>query len=287
MASSPYGSGLSWDALNLAATDRSSGSATVAARAAEAFVEISSSLSRDAIVDAARLLVQGQPVMAACIRLADSVLRGLAADGPPGALQAARRFAAMLDQEKVAVAEQLRRKLPRDGIVVTVSASSTVLEGLCGVPSLRVMCAVSDPGGEGHAAVAQLEAHGIDATLIPDGAVARHATRADAIVFGADVLGPEALLNKTGTLGAALGARAAGRQCMSVAGRSKLIGDDAWTKIAAAAERLSVEGIPAFEEVPAAFVTTFITDAGPMSARALRRAARSVKILPEICGWLD
>jgi translation initiation factor 2B subunit (eIF-2B alpha/beta/delta family) len=280
------GVGMSWEALNLAATDRRSGSARVAAAAADALAEISGSLSRDAIVDATRILVQGQPVMAAVVRLADDVLRALDEDGPPGAERAARAFTDRLASEATAIAEQLVRKLPRAGSVLTVSASSTVLEGLCRAAYLRVVCAVSEPGGEGRVAAERLRERGVDAIVVPDGAVAQQSTRVDAIVFGADVVGPAALLNKTGTLAAALGARASARPCLAVAGETKFVDDDAWPNFAAAVERLAVEGVPAFEEIPAELITTFVTNRGPMSQRVLRRAARAVHLRPDVMEWL-
>src|SRR5687767_3114418 len=111
---------MSWEALNFAATDRSSGSSVVAAAAAQAFGEIAATLSRDAIADAVRVLVQGQPVMAACIRLCDAVLRGLDEDGAPGALRAAGRFASTLESERSALTEHLCKKVPRGGTILTV-----------------------------------------------------------------------------------------------------------------------------------------------------------------------
>ena len=277
---------MSWDALNLAATDRRSGSAQVAADAASALAEIAGSLSQDAILDAARVLVQGQPVMGACIRLANEVVRGLERNGPPGAQRAAHTFALTLANEKVSVADHLARKLPRVGAVLTVSASSTVLEGLYRAPHLRVVCAISEPGGEGRLAADGLRARGMDATVVPDGAVAQQSTRVDAIVFGADCVGPEAFLNKTGTLAAALGARASGRPCLAVAGTTKLVDSTVWPKVIDAAERLAVEGVPAFEEIPASLVTSFVTNDGPASHRVLRKATRAVEIHPQIVDWL-
>lgn len=277
---------MSWDALHLAATDRRSGSAVVALNAAVALGEIAATLSQEAVVDAARMLVQGQPVMASCLRLADAVLRGLDAGGLPGARNAAHAFADRLASEKEALTANLRSALPREGAVLTVSASSTVLAALFEVPRLTVLCAVSEPGGEGRAAAEALRAHGHDAQVIPDGAIAQQSTRVDATVIGADVLGPNAILNKSGTLAAALGARSTARPCICAAGTSKLVDDATWTQLATAAERLGVEGIPAFEEVPAALITQFVTDDGKTSVRQLRRASRGVRMDGRIGGWL-
>jgi translation initiation factor 2B subunit (eIF-2B alpha/beta/delta family) len=277
---------MSWEALHVAATDRSSGSAAVAANAANAFVEIATTLSEDAIVDAARTLAQGQPIMAACLRLCDAVLRGLSEDGPVGARRASEAFAQRLAAERTALTEHLKRKLPTEGTVLTVSASSTVVAALRQATGLRVLCAVSEPGGEGHRLVETLTASGVEATPILDGAIAQQSTRADVIVFGADVIGPGAILNKTGTLAAALGARSNGRQCLCAAGTSKLVGEATWPTLASASESLMVDGVSVFEEVPAALVSTFVTEEGAVSPRSLRRAARSVKLHPSIAEWL-
>jgi translation initiation factor 2B subunit (eIF-2B alpha/beta/delta family) len=275
---------VSWEALHVAATDRSSGSATVAARAAAAFLEIAATLPSEAIVAAARTLVHGQPVMGACLRLADAVVRGLEEDGPPGARRAAEEFEKRLSGERVALDEELRKRLPTDGVVLTVSASSTVLRSLSSAAGLRVICAVSEPGGEGRGAADMLRGSGIDASVILDGAVAQQSTRADMIVFGADAIGPNAFLNKTGTLAAALGARSSGRPCLCAAGTTKLVGETVWPDLVAAAERLTVEGVPVFEEVPATLVTTLVTESGVLSSRGVRRL--KVELHPQVVQWL-
>ena len=278
---------MTWDSLHLAATDRRSGSAVVAQRAAGAFAEIAVSLSQDVIVDAVRILVQGQPLMASCLRLADAVLRGLEEDGPPGANRAAGGFVHKLEDERAALVSSLGQKLPREGAVLTVSASSTVLGALLDRPQLRVVCAVSEPGGEGRTAADVLRGGGVDAQVIPDGAIAQQSTRVDAIVIGADVLGPAAILNKSGTLAAALGARAAGRPCICAAGTSKLIDEATWVSLASVADRLAVEGVRVFEEVPSALVTSFVTEDGVTSTRSLRRASRTHHLHPRIAAWLE
>jgi hypothetical protein len=64
---------MSWDALRVAATDRASGSSVIATRAAHAFARIAATLSEDAIVSAGQILVRGQPIMVACLRLVDAL----------------------------------------------------------------------------------------------------------------------------------------------------------------------------------------------------------------------
>ena len=224
--------------------------------------------------------------MANCLHLADAVLRGVDDDGAPGAARAADEYAQRLDDERIALVKHLAERLPTEGTVVTVSASSLVIDALKSAPRLRVLCAVSDPGGEGRDAADALEQAGLETALIPDGALAQQSMRADAVVFGADALGPVALLNKTGTLAAALGARTARRPCLAVAATTKLVGERLWPQLTDASERLLTDGVPIFEEVPLSLVTTVVLETGPQTPRAIRRLSRSVRLHPRVVEWL-
>jgi translation initiation factor 2B subunit (eIF-2B alpha/beta/delta family) len=278
---------MTWDALRGAASDRRSGSAAIARAAAYALADVARTLPPDAIVDGARLIVSSQPLMASCLHLADAVLRGLDAEGPPGAARAADDYAQRLDAERTALVKHLTERLPTEGTVVTVSASSLVIDVLKSAPRLRVLCAVSEPGGEGRDAAEALRDAGVDTSLIPDGSLAQQSARADAVVFGADAVGPVAFLNKTGTFAAALGARTARRPCICVAATSKIVDQGLWPLLLHASERLLADGIPIFEEVPLSLVTTIVLDSGPQSTRAIRRLARSARVHPKIIAWLD
>jgi translation initiation factor 2B subunit (eIF-2B alpha/beta/delta family) len=273
-------------ALRSAASDRRSGSAVVAAQAASALAHIACHLSSEAIVDATRLLVEGQPVMASCLRLADWVLRELDESGPPGACSAANAFEALLRSERETLAERVRARLPKEGTIVTVSASSTVLEALRTARGVRVLCAVSDPGGEGRQAVETLRDAGVEADLIPDGAVAQQSARADLVLFGGDAIGSTGVINKVGTLAAALGARSAGRPCVCAVGTTKLVDDVAWPHLARAVEERKVEGIPLFEEIPLPLFRTIVMDEGPRTTRTVRRVARAAALHPSVLEWL-
>jgi translation initiation factor 2B subunit (eIF-2B alpha/beta/delta family) len=276
---------MTWDELRRAADDRRSGSAVVAAEAARALAETSRTASAEEIIEAARILVTSQPLMGSCLRLADVVLRALDADGPSGAALAAEAYAQRLDGERIALVKQLAERLPPEGTVVTVSASSLVIDALRSVPRLRVLCAVSEPGGEGRDAVEALRDAGLEVALIPDGSLAQQSARADAIVVGADAIGPEAILNKTGTLAAALGARTARRPCICAAASSKIVDQGLWPMLLDASERRLADGIPIFEEVPLELITTVVLENGPQSARAIKRLARTARVHPSIIAW--
>jgi translation initiation factor 2B subunit (eIF-2B alpha/beta/delta family) len=277
---------MSWEELRAAASDRRSGSAVVASSAARAFCEIARSSSPDEIVEAAQLIVSSQPLMASCLRLADVVLRALDENDTNGAARAAETYAQRLDDERISLVKQLAERLPTEGTVVTVSASSLVIDALKSVPRLRVLCAVSEPGGEGRDAADALIEAGMEAALIPDGSLAQQSARADAVVFGADAIGPEGLLNKTGTFAAALGARTARRPCICVAASSKLVDQGLWPILVDASERVLSDGIPIFEEVPLSLVPTIVLENGTHTQRMIRRLARNARMHPSVVAWL-
>jgi translation initiation factor 2B subunit (eIF-2B alpha/beta/delta family) len=263
-----------WAALRAAARDRSSGSARIAARAAEAVAALDDPAD---VPRALRVLLKGQPFMAACVRLADEVLH---ASDPRAA---ASSFARRLEREARSSPAALRLLLPRGGVVLTVSASSAVVRALTGLGPRsrpRVLCAVSEPGGEGRAAAAELRAAGVEADVLPDAAVAGAAASSDLVVFGADAVGPDALLNKTGTAAAVLGAMQARRDRVCVAATSKFVDAAMWTRLAEAAATRSAavrgtDAVALFEVVPLRWVTSVLTEDGPLQARTAGRLAAS------------
>lgn len=287
-----------WTALRDAAADRSSGSAAVAGAAADALERVASEVvddgrSAEAITEAVGVLIRGQPAMAACLHLADAVLRA-AASGPDAAASAARDFAEQLRRERRGLAATLRSFLPSRGTVLTVSASSTIISVLQeGVPPrTRLVCALSEPGGEGRPAADVLREAGGSVEVVPDAAVARVAASADLVAFGADAVGPDHLLNKTGTLAAALGAQHGRRLCVAACGTTKFCDRGAWDRIEAftRARTASVDGtapVPAFEPVPLDLLFRVLTEDGPLTAGAARELAGRSRLDPRTLEILD
>lgn len=287
-----------WTALRDAATDRSSGSAAVAATAADALAQVATDVADDPrgaerVAEAVAILVRGQPTMAPCLHLSDAVLRA-AASGAEAAASASRRFAERLEAERVGLAAVLRSFVPSEGMVLTVSASSTILSALReGVPDrTRVVCALSEPGGEGRAAADALREAVVRTEVVPDAAVAGAAASADLVVFGADAVGPGHLLNKTGTLGAALGARHGRRLCIAAAGTTKFLGRRAWDRVETLARTrtTSTEGtasVPRFEPVPLGLHFRLLTEDGPLTPTAARKLASRSRLHDEILELLD
>lgn len=280
-----------WAALRDAAADRGSGSSTVAVAAAEALAALAD--DGDRIAEGAALLVRGQPVMAACLHLADAVLRA-ADEGAEAAARAARGFVRRLAEERRGLIAALRSFVPTDGTIVTVSASSTVVAALAqGTPAgARVVCSLSEPGGEGRSAAAALAQAEVPVEVIPDAAIAMAASSADLVVFGADAVGPGAALNKVGTLAAVLGGRHGRRLCVAACGTTKLCDQGAWERIRTigAARTACADGtapVPLFEPVPLALLFRVITEDGPLTPAATRRLAGRSRLDPRVLATLD
>lgn len=287
-----------WTALRDAAADRSSGSAAVARTAADALAGIAADAADDPrpterIGDAAGILVRGQPAMAACLHLADTVLRAAASGAEAGA-SAARDFAERLERERRGLAATLRSFVPTEGTLLTVSTSSTIVSVLReGVPSrTRIVCALSEPGEDGRSTADALREARVPAEVVPDSAVAGVAASADLVVFGADALGPDHLLNKVGTLAAALGARHGHRLCITACGTTKFCDRRTWDRIHAVTEThtASADGtapVPVFEPVPVDLLFRVLTEDGPLTPAAARRLATRSSLDPGTLEILD
>lgn len=287
-----------WTVLRDAAADRSSGSAAVARIAADALAQLAAAVADDPrpterIAEAVGILVRGQPIMAACLHLSDAVLRA-AASGTDAAASAASDFTGRLARERAGLTAVLRSFVPSEGTVLTVSSSSTIISALReGVPDrTRIVCALSEPGGEGGSAADALNEAGVSAEVVPDAAVAGAAASADLVVFGADAVGPGHLLNKAGTLGAALGASHGRGVCITACGTTKFLGRRAWDRVRALASTrtASAEGtapVSVFEPVPLNLLFRVLTEDGPLTPAAARKLATRSHLDQRILDLLD
>lgn len=292
-----------WQGISRAAADRSSGSGRVVRAAAEAFLRLAEDLAGGPPEDvhlhateAVRILLDGQPTMAGCVRLTDAIIRAL--DTPLASHErlggAAQSFASALDREEEGLVRALRTSLPRTGTLVTVSASASLIGGLTRLHRnrLRVLCAASEPGGEGHAAAEELAAAGLEAEVVPDAAVAGLAREAGSVVFGADAVGPGGILNKTGTLAAVLGAREGRVLCLGVAGTSMFVDAVGWSAALRGSDRRLLptgERVPlrALDAVPTRLLSAIVTDEGALSPTEARRRASAARLHPLLRQLLD
>lgn len=174
--------------------------------------------------------------------------------------------------------------------VLTLSRSGTVEAAIRGARPrpAAVMVAASEPGGEGVALAEALAADGFPVTLVPDAAVATAVAGVDLVVVGADAVLPSgAVVNKTGTRGAALAAREQGIPFYAVAARDKVRLDETFvTEPAAPALRegaasLPVEA-PAFDLTPAALVRGLVTEVGVLAPADIHLVAEA---LQKLAAW--
>lgn len=250
-----------WEAIRRAASDRRSGAAEVAARAAEGLALMEGKLE---VARAARRLLRAQPAMAPVWRL-------LAAATSAGDHRAAaRRFRDALRAETEAVARAAEWAIPRRAVVLTHSSSSNVLAAIRANRRriARVVCTASLPGGEGRSLARRLEREGIAAEVVADAAIAEASGRATVALVGADAVTEDTAVNKVGTRLVALAARDAGIPCYVLAGTSKLLPARIWGAVDS----------PMYEETPLALLDAVITERGPMGTAAVRRAVRRISI---------
>lgn len=251
-----HSSGEGWTEVRAASGDRRSGAAEIGRRAAEALA----ALPPGDLQDAVAALVRGHPPMAPLWRLGTEVLS--AGDHR----DAARRFALALAAERDAVAAAAAPLL--GGTVVVHSYSSTLVAAVA-LASARALCARSEPGGEGEVTARRLAEMGVEALVLDDEQAAAEAARTDAVVVGADAVGPGGVVNKVGTNRLAEVARRAGRAAIVVAGSSKLIAVD----------------VPAphpFERVPPASFTAIVLEDGPVHPEEAARRALSFTLHPAL-----
>jgi translation initiation factor 2B subunit (eIF-2B alpha/beta/delta family) len=254
--------------------DHSSGAAEIAGQAL-AILERSFPLRR--VVQAAQALCRAQPSMAP---VWNAAIHAVAADGNAEAFAAyadrVRRAAAALTRFASGLfADSGRQPLH----ILTLSASGSVvrvIETLSQTRRVTVSCSESRPALEGRQLTTRLSALGIRVVHYADAALALGLEGADAVLVGADAVGPDALINKTGTL--MLGAAAAinGVPMYVVATRDKFAMPALWPHLTVregrpediwdAAPAGTVVRNPYFESVPLDLISAIISDHGVLGS---------------------
>ena len=206
------------------AEDHTSGAAEIAVRASQVLVTfVDQSEAEDAdsfmgqLVTTGRALIQAQPSMAPLFNLVNSIVgsvEGVRAVETSRNLArtCAEDFGAQLRLSSERIAQEALSLFPSGCRVLIHSRSSTVLAALQLAAArghrLEVACTESRPILEGRAAAAILAGKGVKTTLITDSAAAHSVGSVDLVAVGADSISPDGLVNKMGTHGVALAARA-------------------------------------------------------------------------------
>jgi translation initiation factor 2B subunit (eIF-2B alpha/beta/delta family) len=180
------------------------GASWMARRALEALIE--------AVKDGEDPLEAGRALASARVSLgavAGAVGRVLLVGTPEQVIAEAEAVIGCRDRAAKAIAVMLAPDI--SGTVMTHSASATVREALLHTPPERVVCTISEPGGEGRGLAAELKADGIDVELIADGDGIDAVRESDLLLLGADTVFKDgSLVNKIGTLAIARAAKEAG-----------------------------------------------------------------------------
>lgn len=232
----------------------------------------------------AAAICRAQPSLAS---IWNAALEAVASEQDPDRFeQFARRVARASD----ALARFARDCLTVDGSgplrLVTISCSRTVrvvIDAIRQQRPIRVSCSESRPALEGRRLAAQLASAGVPVTCFGDAAIGHALAAADAVILGADAVGPEWFLNKSGTRMLAAAAAQQGVPVYVAATRDKFVGHAVGARLViregTAAEvwdgpptGVGVRN-PYFESTPLDLVTGIISDVGVLGAG----------MVPEVC----
>lgn len=204
--------------------DRRSGASALLGRGVELLRRISG--DRAAVGEAAEALCRAQPAMAGFRTLA-AVVRS--APDPAAAidrfLQQVARAPQAIARNAVAVL-QLRRGGPLS--LVTVSASQAVEASILAAAAhldLVACCAEGRPQMEGRDLARRLAGR-VAVEVYTDAAIGSALRSADALLVGADAVGPDEFVNKVGTGALCALAQSYGVPVFVLAGREKILGAD-------------------------------------------------------------
>jgi translation initiation factor 2B subunit (eIF-2B alpha/beta/delta family) len=222
---------------------------------------------------AARELCRVQPAMAG-LRTAATIARG------PDAAAALGRFRIQVARASHAIARHavgvltLRRA---EGAcrIVTCSASAAVqavVVALAERIDVALACAEGRPRLEGLDLAARLAQRGIPVEVYTDAGIGTALDRADALLVGADAVGPSAFINKVGTHALCALASSMGTPAYVLAGREKILSAEHFAELTlnvgppGEVWDLPPKGVavgnPYFERIPLSLVQMIITDGG-------------------------
>jgi len=286
------------------AEDKSSGSAQLTVKAANAFLKlIEEKPTMKSVKKLVKLLSEVRPSMPSIANMAHRILYILEEQVSEGmelteAIEFAVRSAIKEYQNRMSsVVRHASRRLSKYTAILTHSYSSTVAAALELCEGLQIYVTESRPGFEGRSLAERLARLGFDVTLIVDSAASYVLDRGDvdAVVTGCDaVLDDCSIVNKIGTKMIALAA--------SEAETPFIVVTDLWK---AAVHGISLEEHPPeevyekklpnlsslnpyFEVVPAKLIKSFITDEGVFRPSRLgKRIAKMWGYIPPQTGDLS
>jgi translation initiation factor 2B subunit (eIF-2B alpha/beta/delta family) len=264
--------------------DRHSGATELSRRAREA---LSASLAHDCTLETAVSLCRAQPAMAPIWNAAVAAIESRW-DPDRWRLVNARWNRAAKAVESFAVRALTNESRSLHLLTCSMSAAVvSVVRRLTGNLAVRVSCSEGRPALEGRQLAATLAEAGIPVELFTDAALGTALDTADAVVVGADAIGPAAWINKSGTRLLAAAAHVRGVPVHVLATSDKLVAPPLWPHLRRPdASPMEVwESAPAgvrvrnpyFETISLDLATTVITDLGVLGA----------DMVPDACAALD
>ena len=294
------------------ANDQQSGSVALASRAANLIMRLCDEWQandrqfKPALIDLCQQLIAAQPAMASVLNLCNDVLQATERDRvvyvrghpqpatePQAASNAALRFTAFLAHHARRIANETLPYIHSGSLLLTHSYSATVLAALLRAKyagkRFGVVCGESRPQLEGVRMAHTLAEHGIAVEVIVDAAAAVFIHGFYTLLIGADAISAEGVVNKVGTLGLALAARAQGIPVYCLVGSEKFLPSGATLALV---EREGDEIVPAstnmrgfnlyFDQTPLDLITRYFSEDGVLSANELRARLRSTTLHPAL-----
>jgi len=246
--------------------DDEHGSAYVAARALEVLRDAAATGTVEKVRATARELVEARPSMAVVGNRVARAASGDTADEVEREAHAAVRRAHEADER---AAENAADLLEGSDRVFTLSRSGTVARTLEEASPGEAVVAESLPGGEGGGFADELD---VPARVVPDSCAADEIGDSDGVIVGADAVLPDGtVVNKIGSLSAALAARHHGTPFLVVASADKISPADEEEYENEYAEAHG-SCVPVFERVPSNLVE-LVTEEGVLSGDDVRERA--------------
>ncbi len=275
-----------WRKIVAVANDRVGSAAAVAAeaaRAVEAFARTVAAVGRDAfpdaVLDAVDLLHQRQAAMAPITNLRNLVYLA-SRDDPETVVAALVEFGDRL----AASTERLSKvgsDLIQDGATILVHSHSSSVQALLetagATRSFRVCCTESLPTGEGIEMASELASLGFEVELVPDDSVVELLGGIDLVLAGADALGPDRVINKSGTAELAREAHRAGVPFFLVASTDKALPAALFEMAVHRSARSGLSEVVALSELKGV-----ITELGVLEPAEIGRLAADRNVAPEL-----
>ncbi len=247
------------NALRAIREDNTSGASELVHRAVQCLIlfsetseDPSPSRFKKDLLDFMHRLISSQPAMAPFFNLANVVLMRIEdaedVEGIKEAIgEAASTFLRGLREIPRRIAIHAASLLSGKDGILTHSFSSTVFEAIRYASNagrgLRVICTESRPALEGVNLAKQLAVEGVEVHLALDSAAPSLLREVDLLLTGGDALSPLGLVNKIGTYGIAVAAKARGVPFYVLCGTDKILTEEL-------AEKLRIEQKDPAEVLP-------------------------------------